>query len=86
MPEISRFFGIIVQVYYNDHEPAHFHVPYSGQRALIAIETGALLKGYLSPRALGLVTKWVADLDPDVLYGKATGTPALHEHDVRIGQ
>jgi hypothetical protein len=30
MPEISRFFGIIVQMYYSDHEPPHFHVRYSG--------------------------------------------------------
>jgi len=60
MPEISRFFGIIVQMYYNDHEPPHFHVRYSGQRALIAIETLAVLRGSLSPRALGLVTEWAA--------------------------
>ena len=39
MPEISRFFGIVVQMYYSDHEPPHFHVRYSGQKALIAIET-----------------------------------------------
>jgi hypothetical protein len=38
MPEISRFLGIIVQMYYADHEPPHFHVRYSGQKALIAIE------------------------------------------------
>jgi hypothetical protein len=38
-PEISRFFGIIVQMYYSDHDPPHFHVRYSGQKALIAIET-----------------------------------------------
>jgi hypothetical protein len=60
MPEISRFFGIIVQMYYGDHEPPHFHVRYSGQKALIAIETLALLRGHLSPRALGLVTEWAA--------------------------
>ena len=60
MPEISRFFGIIVQMYYSDHEPPHFHVRYSGQKALIAIETLALLGGRLSPRALGLVTEWAA--------------------------
>ena len=59
MPEISRFFGIIVQMYYNDHEPAPPR-RYSGQKALIAIETGALLRGYLSPRALGLVAEWAA--------------------------
>ena len=56
MPEISRFFGIIVQIYYNDHEPPHFHVCYSGQKALIDIATLDLLRGSLSPRALGLVT------------------------------
>ena len=39
MPEISRFFGIIVQMYYADHDPPHFHVRYAGQKALIAIET-----------------------------------------------
>jgi hypothetical protein len=60
MPEVSRFFGIIVQMYYSDHEPPHFHVRYSGQKALIAIETLALLRGHLSPRALGLVTEWAA--------------------------
>ena len=60
MPEISRFFGIVVQMYYSDHDPPHFHVRYSGQKALIAIETLALLRGHLSPRALGLVTEWAA--------------------------
>lgn len=60
MPEISRFFGITVQMYYNDHDPPHFHVRYSGQKALIAIETVALMNGTLSPRVLGLVTEWAA--------------------------
>jgi hypothetical protein len=60
MPEISPFFGIIVQMYYSDHEPPHFHVRYSGRKALIEIETLALLRGRLSPRALGLVTEWAA--------------------------
>ena len=60
MPEISRFFGIVVQMYYGDHDPPHFHVRYSGQKALIAIETLALLRGHLSPRVLGLVTEWAA--------------------------
>jgi hypothetical protein len=37
-----------------------FHVRYSGQKALIAIETLAVLRGHISPRALGLVTEWAA--------------------------
>ena len=51
---------MVVQMYYSDHEPPHFHVRYAGQKALIAIETLALLSGHLSPRALGLVTEWAA--------------------------
>jgi hypothetical protein len=60
MPEISRFFGIVVQMYYADHDPPHFHVRYAGQRALIAIETLAVLRGSLSPRVLALVIEWSA--------------------------
>ena len=47
-------------MYFNVHEPPHFHVPYSGQKALVTIETLALLRGHLSPRALGLVIEWAA--------------------------
>jgi len=57
MPEISRFFGIVVQMYYADHDPPHFHVRYAGQKALISIENLAVLRGALSSRALGLVTE-----------------------------
>lgn len=60
MPEISRFFGIIIAMYYNDHAPPHFHVRYGSERALIAIDTLAILEGKLSPRALGLVTEWAS--------------------------
>jgi hypothetical protein len=60
VPETSRFFGIVVQMYYADHEPPHFHVRYSSQKAQIAIETLAVLRGCLSPRAMGLVTEWAA--------------------------
>ena len=60
MPEISRFFGIVVQMYYADHDPPDFHVRYAGQKALIAIETIMLLRGSLAPRTLALVTEWAA--------------------------
>ena len=60
MPEISRFFGIIVLMYYNDHPPPHFHVRYGGQRALFGIESLTLLEGRLSPRVLGLVVEWAS--------------------------
>ncbi len=58
MPEISRFFGIVIAMNYGDHAPPHFHVRYGGQKALIGIESLSLIRGYLSPRVLGLVVEW----------------------------
>ena len=58
MPEISRFFGIVVTMYYNDHAPPHFHVRYGGQKAIVGIYPTRLLEGTLSPRALSLVLEW----------------------------
>jgi hypothetical protein len=60
VPEISRFFGIIITINYSDHPPPHFHVRYGNQKALINIETLSLLRGRLSPRAFGLVMEWAA--------------------------
>jgi Domain of unknown function (DUF4160) len=60
MPEISRFFGMVVAMYYNDHSPPHFHVRYGRQRAIIGIDPIALLAGRLSPRASALVLEWAA--------------------------
>lgn len=60
MPEICRFFGIIIAMYYNDHSPPHFHARYGSRKAAIDIETLGIIEGDLSPRALGLVAEWAA--------------------------
>ncbi|HEY7677640.1 MAG TPA: DUF4160 domain-containing protein [Candidatus Methylomirabilis sp.] len=60
MPEISRFFGMIIAMFYDDHAPPHFHVRYGDQKAIVSIESLSLLRGRLSPKALGLVTEWAA--------------------------
>ena len=60
MPEISRFYGIVVQIYYADHVPPHFHVQYAGETAKFEIETLALIDGSLPARARGLVTEWAS--------------------------
>lgn len=60
MPEICRFFGIVIGMYYNDHPPPHFHARYGGQKALIAIDTLTVLRGQLSPRVRGLVVEWAS--------------------------
>lgn len=60
MPEISRFFGMIITMYYNDHDPPHFHVRYGEHKAIVALETLRVLDGALPTRALGLVLEWAA--------------------------
>ena len=58
MPVISRFFGIVIAIYWNDHAPPHVHAKYSGGEAVIDIDTGEVLKGSLSKRSLSLVEEW----------------------------
>lgn len=58
MPEISRFFGIVIKMYFNDHMPAHFHAEYGEHVAELTIETLEVIRGYLPNRVLGLVLEW----------------------------
>jgi hypothetical protein len=58
VPELSRFYGIVVSMYYDDHPPPHFHAKYGSERAEFGIDPPGLLKGQLSPRALALVMEW----------------------------
>jgi hypothetical protein len=60
VPEICRFFGIVITMYYNDHVPPHFHARYGREKASIGIESLQILEGTLSPRALGLVMEWAS--------------------------
>jgi hypothetical protein len=60
MPEISRFFGIIIRMYFNDHVPPHFHADYGEHSVEINIETLEILKGKLPNRVLGLVLEWAS--------------------------
>ena len=58
MPEISRFFGIIISMFFDDHNPPHFDSRYNEYKAVIAIEDFRILEGYLPPRVHGLVIEW----------------------------
>jgi len=60
MPEISRFYGIIVAMFFDDHNPPHFHARYGAEKVAIEIESLRILEGHLSPRALGLVIEWAS--------------------------
>lgn len=65
MPEISRFYGIIIYMFYNEHNPPHFHVEYQDFEAIIEIESG-IIKGKIPRRALKLIFEWM-DLHKDEL-------------------
>ncbi len=58
MPEISRFYGIIIRMYFVDHNPPHFHAEYQGMQAEFEIKTMEVIAGSLPNRALGLVVEW----------------------------
>ena len=58
MPEISRFFGIVIRMYWDDHNPPHFHAYYAGDEVVIDIQSLSVFAGSLSPRATGLVIEW----------------------------
>ncbi len=58
MPEISRFFGIVIKMFFDDHNPPHFHAYYGDHEVLIDINHLAVFAGSFPPRALGLVIEW----------------------------
>ena len=58
MPEISRFYGISAKMYYDEHNPPHFHAEYGSMKALINIHTAAVITGALPNRQLKMVLAW----------------------------
>lgn len=58
MPEISRFLGIIIVMYYKEHEPPHFHVKYGDQAGVFSIADLLLIEGSLPKRVVSLVLEW----------------------------
>ncbi|MBC54469.1 MAG: transcriptional regulator [Gammaproteobacteria bacterium] len=59
MPVISRFYGILITMYFKDHNPPHFHASYAGYKAMISLD-GQVLEGTLPVRARKLTLDWVA--------------------------
>jgi hypothetical protein len=58
MPTISVFYGILIQMFWRDHAPPHFHALYAEDEALIDIRTLEVIQGSLPKRALALVLEW----------------------------
>lgn len=75
MPELARFYGIVIRMYADDHPPAHFHAQYAEFSAIIGISDLSIIEGKLPSRALGLVVEW-ASLHQDELrdaWAKCSG-------------
>ncbi|MCG3135287.1 MAG: hypothetical protein HMLKMBBP_02851 [Planctomycetes bacterium] len=60
MPELSRFLGIVIRMYYRDHAPPHFHAEYGDYEIVVEIETG-VVAGRFPPRALRHVLDWLSE-------------------------
>ena len=58
MPQISRFLGIIISMYFDDHNPPHFHAQYNEYKVQVRIGDLSVIQGKLPPRVLGLVVEW----------------------------
>jgi len=67
MPVVSRFFGILIRMFFNEHAPPHFHAEYGEFRATINIRTLSVREGRLPRRALELVLDWAELHQTDLL-------------------
>lgn len=61
MPTISTFYGILIQMFWNDHAPPHFHALYAEHEVLIDIHTLGVMEGQMPRRALALVLEWAQE-------------------------
>jgi len=80
MPTISRFYGIVVFINYNDHQPPHFHARYQDQEATIEIQTG-IVSGRMSRRALNMLFSWLEMHQDELLdnWERSRNRDALQE-------
>jgi len=67
MPEICRFLGIIIYMYFNEHNPPHFHAVYNEYKASISIETLGMIEGKLPSKVFSLVVEWAQDHKQELL-------------------
>ncbi|MBR0205258.1 MAG: DUF4160 domain-containing protein [Clostridia bacterium] len=70
MPILSRFYGIVIRMYFQqaEHNPPHIHALYGDDMAEIVIRTGEVLEGHLPPKALAMVREWVSINKSDLLH------------------
>lgn len=69
MPVLSRFYGIIIRMYFQqaEHNPPHIHALYGDDMAEVDIKTGEIIEGSLPPKALAMVREWIGINKKDLL-------------------
>jgi hypothetical protein len=67
MPEICRFFGIVIAMYHKEHMPPHFHAKYAGHRASFSIQDLKIIEGGVPRRAVSLVLEWAFQHRDDLM-------------------
>ena len=67
MPEISRFLGIVIYMFFNEHNPPHFHAEYNEHKASIFIDTLGLMEGKLPSKVMSLVVEWAQEHQDELL-------------------
>ena len=80
MPEISRFFGISIKMFFGDHLPPYFHAEYGEFKAQVDIRSFVVISGDLPPRALGMVVEWTSQHQDKLieLWDLASKNRAFH--------
>ena len=68
MPEVTRFYGIVIQIRFNrEHNPPHFHAIYGDREGTFAIETLEMLAGDLPQKAQNLVQEWASKYKSELM-------------------
>jgi Domain of unknown function (DUF4160) len=67
VPTISVFYGIVIQMFWRDHAPPHFHALYAEYEALIDLQNFSVIRGSLPSRAMALVLEWADDHRDELL-------------------
>ena len=80
MPEICRFLGIIIKMFFEEHNPPHFHAEYGNEVALVDIRNLSIFSGRLPPRVTGLVIEWATLHQQELLrdWERAQNHEELH--------
>jgi hypothetical protein len=82
MPTLSIFYGIVIQIYWFDHAPPHFHARYAEYEAQIDIQTVSVLNGSLPKRALAMVLEWTREHQAELMAAWAAASAGAHPDQI----